>query len=102
MLCEPCWTAGVLDDLIARDAGVERSDDECGGLDLGFNHAQISDNQRRTVGPQADVLTVAASGDVPKRSYKSNFLDKAASILTCDDEDFTTGTSNLRSAACAL
>src|SRR3546814_18373069 len=95
--CEPYRPSGVFDDLIARYAGVERSDDEFVGLDLGFHHAQISDNQRRTLGPQADVLTVAASGAVPKRCYKSNFLDKAAGILPCDDENFPAGTSNLRS-----
>src|SRR3546814_2421018 len=57
MRCEPYRPSGVFDDLIARYAGVERSDDEFVGLDLGFHHAQISDNQRRTLGPQADVLT---------------------------------------------
>src|SRR3546814_20064408 len=76
MRCEPYRPSGVFDDLIARYAGVERSDDEFVGLDLGFHHAQISDNQRRTLGPQAAVLTVAASGAGPKRCYKSNFLYK--------------------------
>src|SRR3546814_10721064 len=52
MRCEPYRPSGVFDDLIARYAGVERSDDEFVGLDLGFHHAQIIDNQRRTLGPQ--------------------------------------------------